>query len=313
MQPNVGLLGQRDARRPADASGEEEPYGHILRDLYTECLEVLKICAINTSDQRLCSARSKLKLWGSGLFGQSSLVELEGLPITAANRGLLHYIVGVLADIASILSGVCETLGPELLPGWVHARARLLALLRYDGVVDQMFHNTSISRGSNSATDTIAALAEDSYADVDDLVDCLVRMLPSVDQVTRIAQLHAEIAREQQVHIAYEEHDIGNKPIDSSTLPISLERQPELEKNNLFVKAGYVEGTMQNPVPSSSEISASREFQSTAPSSFSLASNIRDYDATNDSFSDVFAAASGDKVQGGKIRPQTEHAGPRDN
>ena len=81
----------------------EEHLACIFPDLLTTCLELLELCAKSATSQSLCTAKTNLKLWSSGLFGQSSLVGLDCLPATATNESLIHFIIGALADVASTL------------------------------------------------------------------------------------------------------------------------------------------------------------------------------------------------------------------
>ena len=77
--------------------------GPMIYRLHLQCLDLLDLVIDCAAEQKLSGTKASLKLWGSGLFGQCSLVSLDSLGEDILDAGVAQFIMGTLGGILSIL------------------------------------------------------------------------------------------------------------------------------------------------------------------------------------------------------------------
>ena len=76
-------------------------------------------------------------------------------------------------------------------------------MLCIDSVVDQMFDDIWISEGPNHDVETVSEYAQRCRSTVDELVECLFDVLPSIGDAARVSELDAERNRDRQTSSSY--------------------------------------------------------------------------------------------------------------
>ena len=74
-----------------------------LQLLYKHCLEAMSSLARCAPNCGFSAVRSNIKTWGSGLFGSDAVVDLDSLLALTRFHSMRQHVMGILADITSIL------------------------------------------------------------------------------------------------------------------------------------------------------------------------------------------------------------------
>lgn len=184
---------------PIEAS--QKVFIPTLQLLYKHCLEGVSSLAWHAPNCGFDTVRSSLKVWGSGLFGSDTVVNLDSLLALAMFRSMRQHVEGILADMTSILGEwhlnkesssafqllrilVCACSVPEI-SALSKVRSQLVVILGFDEIAEAVIDD-ELDHGPDAAelNDRYLKRCAESIMD---LVECLNEVSTTLLAMSRLA------------------------------------------------------------------------------------------------------------------------------